>query len=122
MAGTGAAQAVPAAQVIVTIIPIVGIVMGAVVIFFYLFWRHRQVIEQIKAGVYKKPSFDLYAFSLLSGFLLAGTGLMLSLLFLAVGGIGYPLLGGLIPFGLGSSLIGFYFIAKPGKNKIERES
>ena len=31
-----------AAQVIVTVIPIVGIAMGSTVIFFYLLWNHRQ--------------------------------------------------------------------------------
>ena len=40
MLGTSTASAVPAAQVIIAIIPIVGIVMGSVVIFFYLLWHH----------------------------------------------------------------------------------
>jgi hypothetical protein len=113
MIGLGAANAVPAAQVIIAIIPIVGIVMGAVVIFFYLLWRHREIVRQIETGVYKRPSFDLYLFCILAGFLLTGSGLVLSLLFLLVEGISYTLLGGLIPFALGISLVAFYFVTKP---------
>ena len=38
----------PATQVIIAIIPIVGIVIGGVVVFFYLLWRHREISLQIK--------------------------------------------------------------------------
>lgn len=119
MIGTGAANAVPAAQILIAVIPIVGIVLGAVVIFFYLLWRHRQIVRQIQSGIYKKPVFNLLLFSLLAGFLLAGTGLTLFLLFIFLEGVSYALLGGLIPFALGGSLIAFYFIARPNKKSIE---
>ncbi len=112
MSGFGAADAVPAAQVILAVIPIVGIVMGAVVIFFYLLWRHRQIVRQIERGIYTRPVFDLYLFSVLAGFLLTGSGLVLSLLFLVIEGISYTLLGGLIPFALGISLLAFYFATR----------
>ena len=59
-----------AAQVIIAVIPIVGIVMGSVVVFFSLLWYHRRWILLIKAGQYKKPFFDLLTFSLLTGLLL----------------------------------------------------
>ena len=36
-----------AAQVIVAIIPIVGIVMASVVAFFYLLWGHREKVRLI---------------------------------------------------------------------------
>ncbi len=119
MSGSGA---VPAAQVIIAIVPIVGIVLGSVVIFFYLLLRNRQITRQIEAGSYKKPAFDLYVFSLLCGFLLAGVGLVLSILFLALEGLSYSLLGGLIPFALGASLLGFYFVARPDKKFLESRS
>lgn len=115
MVGIGAANAVPAAQILISVIPIIGIVMGAVVIFFYLLWRHRQIVRQIQAGIYTKPVFDLLLFSLLAGFLLAGTGLTLSLLFIFLEGVSYALLGGLIPLSAGGSLIAFYFLARPNK-------
>ncbi|MDE6349372.1 MAG: hypothetical protein K2K67_00005, partial [Treponemataceae bacterium] len=42
----------PAAQVIIAIIPIVGIVIGGTVVFFSLLWRHGEKKLQIKAGTY----------------------------------------------------------------------
>jgi hypothetical protein len=115
MLNVGAASAVPAAQIIIAIIPIVGIVMGAVVVFFYLLWRHRQIVRQIEAGSYVRPIFDLYLFSVLVGFLLTGVGLVLTLLILFVEGVSYTLMGGLIPFALGGSMLGFYFTTRPDK-------
>ncbi len=119
MSGSGAVQA---AQVIIAIVPIVGIVAGSVVVFLYLLLRNRQITRQIEAGNYKRPVFDLYVFSLLCGFLLAGVGLVLSVLFLALEGPSYSLLGGLIPFALGASLLGFYFVARPDKKTLESGS
>jgi len=63
MVGIGTANAVPAAQIVIAVIPIVGIVMGAVVVFFYLLWRHRQIVRQIQAGIYKKPVLICYCFA-----------------------------------------------------------
>lgn len=105
-----------AAQIILSVVPIVGIVMGTVVIFFYLLWRHREIVRQIERGIYKKAVFDLYVFCLLTGFLLTGTGLSLTILFISVQGITYSLLGGLIPLSLGLSLLAFYFVTRPAKN------
>jgi hypothetical protein len=104
-----------AAQVIVTIIPIVGIVMGAVVIFFYLLWTHKERMTLIEKGLYQPRKIDLYAFCLLAGLLLLAVGLVLSVLFVAIDGLGYSLLGGLIPLSLGVSFIVFYGLGKYGK-------
>jgi hypothetical protein len=122
MEALGAAGAVPAAQVIVAIIPIVGIVMGAVVVFFFILWRHREIVRQIEAGVYRRPVFDIHLFSLLAGFLLAGTGLGLTLLFLFIEGVTYSLIGGVIPLALGAGLLGFYFTSRADKKKVDRSN
>ena len=119
MAYTGTAGAVPAAQIIIAIIPIVGIVMGSVVVFFYLLWRHKQIVRQIETGTYKRPVFDIYMFSLLTGFLLTGLGAVLSVLFLFIEGVSYTLLGGLIPFALGVSLLAFFFTTRHYRKNIE---
>ncbi len=119
MIESGSTQIAAAAQVIIAIVPIVGIVMGSVLIFFYLLWRHRQIVRLITIGEYKRQVFDLYLFSLLAGFLLAGTGLVLSILFISIEGLSYVLLGGLIPFALGCSLIAFYFVTRPDSKRVE---
>ena len=61
---------VPAAQIIITVIPIVGIVMVSVLIFFYLLWRNKQIILQIQTNTYIPSKFNLGMFCLISGILL----------------------------------------------------
>ena len=48
----------PAVQIIISLIPIVGIVMGCVVVFFYLFWNHKQKMLMITKGIIEKKPFD----------------------------------------------------------------
>jgi hypothetical protein len=104
-----------AAQVIIAIIPIVGIVMGAVVVFFYLLWNHRRRVLLIKAGHYGRPDFDLLSFSLLGGLLLGSVGLALTV-FLAIAiGAGFGLLGGIIPLSVGIGLLVYYGIKRGDK-------
>jgi hypothetical protein len=101
-----------AAQVIIAIIPIVGIVMGSVVVFFYLLWNHRRKTLLIKAGHYSKPDFDLLSFSLLAGLLLGSVGLALTI-FLAIAlGVNFGLLGGIIPLAIGIGLLVYYGIKR----------
>jgi hypothetical protein len=99
-----------AAQVIVSIIPIVGIVMGAVVIFFYLLWSYKRTSLLIKAGLYQKNDFDLLSFSLLAGILLFCVGLTLTVFLAIFNGSGYGLMGGLIPLSIGFGLLVYYGI------------
>ena len=101
-----------AAQVIIAIIPIVGIVMSAVVIFFYLLWYHRRRVLLIQAGHYNRPAFDLLSFSLLAGLLLTCVGIALTILLIIVEGAGYGLLGGIIPLSMGIGLLAYYGIKR----------
>jgi len=103
------------AQVIIAIIPIVGIFMGSVVIFFYLLWNHRRRVMLIKAGHYAKPEFNLLSFSLLAGLLLSVVGLALTVFLAIVVGANYGLLGGLIPLSIGTGLLIFYGIKRGEK-------
>lgn len=98
----------PAAQVIISVIPIVGIVIGGVIVFFFLLWRHHEIKLQLKTGAYKARTFDLKTFSLLTGILLAGTGFVLTLFFAFINGRSLSLLGGLIPCVIGICLLIFY--------------
>jgi len=101
-----------AAQVIIAIIPIVGIVMGSVVVFFYLLWNHRQRTLIIKAGQYNRPDFDLLSFSLLTGLLLSSVGITVTVLLAVIEGGSYGLLGGLIPLSMGVGLLAFFGIKR----------
>ena len=104
-----------AAQVIIAIIPIVGIVMGAVVVFFYLLWNHRRRALLIKAGHYSRPGFDLLSFSLLAGLLLGSVGITLTVFLAMVAGLTYGLLGGIIPLSIGVGLLAYYGIKRGDK-------
>jgi hypothetical protein len=97
----------PAAQVIISIIPIAGIVIGGIVVFFYLLWRHREISLQIKTGVAPKR-LNLKLFALLIGILLVCVGAVLTVLFFLLAGISYTVLGGLIPLALGIGFLVFY--------------
>jgi len=101
-----------AAQTIIAIIPIVGIFMGSVVVFFYLLWQHRRKVLLIKAGQYLKPSFDLMSFSLLTGLLLLSVGLSLTVFLALMDNTGYGLLGGIIPLSMGIGLLAYYLIKR----------
>ncbi len=103
---------IPAAQVIVSIIPIAGIVIGGIVIFFYLLWRNAQITLLIKTGKYEPLQFNFRLFFLLTGILLIGIGITLSIFFIVLDGFSYNLLGGVIPLVVGFCLITFYKIYK----------
>jgi hypothetical protein len=101
-----------AAEIIIALIPITGIVMGAVVVFFYLMWNHRHKSLLIKMGQWKEKTFDLLTFSLLGGLLLGAVGLCLTVFLAVVGGRNYGLLGGIIPLSSGIALLAFFFIKR----------
>jgi hypothetical protein len=104
-----------AAQVLIAIIPSVGIVMGSVVIFFYLLWNHRRRMLLIKAGHFNRPDFDLLSFSLLAGLLLGSVGITLTVFLAIIQGATYGLLGGIIPLSIGVGLLIYYGIKRGDK-------
>jgi RsiW-degrading membrane proteinase PrsW (M82 family) len=99
-----------ASQVIISIVPIVGIVMGSVVVFFYVLWGHRERMLMIERGLYEPKPFQLEVFSLLAGILLSAVGAVLTLVFALVVPASYALLGGLVPLSLGLGLLAFFLL------------
>ncbi|MDR3325427.1 MAG: hypothetical protein LBS82_05545 [Spirochaetaceae bacterium] len=98
------------AEVIVAIIPIVGIVMGAVVVFFHLLWSHRRKMLLIQTKQFQSQDFDLEAFSLFAGLLLAVVGICLTVFLAIFTRSGMTLLGGIIPLSCGCALLLFFII------------
>ena len=98
----------PAAQVIISLIPIVGICIGGVVIFFALLWIHHETKQRIKSGEKTQSNFNYKAATLLCGLLLTGIGFMLTVFFALFDDISPALLGGLIPLTIGICLLLFY--------------
>ena len=110
----------PAAQVIISLIPIVGITIGGIVIFFALLWVHHETKQKINSGEKIRANFNYRAATLLSGLLLTGIGFMLTVFFALFVGVSPSLLGGLIPFTIGICLLLFYRLNnwnnEPGKS------
>jgi hypothetical protein len=86
--------------------------MGAVVVFFYLLWNHRQKMLLIKTGNYLRPGFDLLSFSLLTGLLLTSVGITLTVFFAVGWDFSYALLGGIIPLSIGIGLLIYFGIKR----------
>lgn len=108
-----------AAQVIVSVIPIVGIVMGCLVILFYLLWDYKYKVFLVEKGLRKDKPFDFIAFCLLSGLILFTLGLCLVIVFLVIDGFSHSILGGLIPAAVGISLLLFVRISGSMKSRDE---
>ncbi|MFP3958644.1 MAG: DUF6249 domain-containing protein [Spirochaetaceae bacterium] len=101
-----------AAQVLITVIPIVGIIAGAAIAFFYLLWNHKRKLKLIEQGITPQSELDLDGFSLLTGLLATTVGAALTIFYLLVEKISYALLGGLIPLAVGVGLLLFYRIRR----------
>ncbi|TVR60063.1 MAG: hypothetical protein EA426_05415 [Spirochaetaceae bacterium] len=101
-----------AAHVVIAVIPIVGIVMGSTIIFFYLLWQHREKIKMIERGIRPSAVFDLEVFSLLTGLLAGILGILLTVFFIASPAGPFAVLGGLIPLGVGVALLTFFMIRR----------
>ncbi len=99
-----------AAQVLISLIPIVGIVFAGTVIFFALLWHHRENSLKIRQGQSTPREYNLKASSLFIGLCLIAVGLVLTVMFALLQGLSYILLGGLIPLAIGIVCIIFYKI------------
>ena len=106
----------PAAQVLLSLIPIIGIVVMGILLFFAFLWHHKENKLRMIQHTYKQPKINFEVFSLLAGLCLSGAGLVLTIIFLLMQGLSYSLLGGLIPLALGIMLIVFYKLNPGFKN------
>ena len=101
-----------AADILLSLVPIIGIVFGTTLLFFYFYWQHQQKKELIKHDQYIPYSSDRWrTVSLLMGCLSGVIGVAISILFLLLDGLSYALFGGLIPFATGMGFLFFYFLS-----------
>lgn len=102
---------VPAAQIILSLFPIIGVVMATFLLFFYILWHHKQKVLLIREGVYSRSKLDFLNICLLSGILLSVVGAVLTAFFIFIRRLDYTLLLALLPFSIGISLLIYYKIA-----------
>ena len=110
---------VPAAQVIMSLFPIIGVIMATFLLFFYILWHHKQTVLLIKTGMYKPSKMDFLNICLLSGILLLVLGLALTIFFISIERRDYTLLLGLLPFSIGLSLLIYYKLSDKTKKTEE---
>lgn len=96
------------AEILIAVLPIVGIFIAGVVVFFYLLWRHHEIKLQIKTGTYITPVRNFAALSLFCGITLTFVGLILTVMFGFLDRLSYSMLGGLLPLSIGLSCLIFY--------------
>ncbi|MCH5294426.1 MAG: hypothetical protein J1F14_00785 [Treponema sp.] len=108
-----------AAQIIVSIIPIVGIACGSVLLFFALLWHHKETKQRINSGAPAPAKFNFKPFCLLTGLTLIGVGLVLSIMLFLLEGVCWALLGGLLPLAIGVAVCIFYKINPDFKKENE---
>jgi hypothetical protein len=98
-------------KILLAVVPIVGIVVGGIVIFYFLLWRYRLNAELIKLGNYENTFWKhIRIFSLLVGSISASIGLPMTILFLLVDGVSYSVLGGVIPLFSGIGFLVFFYV------------
>ncbi len=118
----GNEHVVPAAQVIMSLFPIIGVVMATFLLFFYILWHHKQTVMLIRQGGYAPSKLDFLNICLLSGILLSVLGIALTVFFIIIKRRDHTLLIGLLPFSIGLSLLIYYKIASKNREKKEEEN
>ncbi len=101
------------AQILLALVPLTGIIFGAVILFFFLYWHYKIKKELIRTNQYRSTTGKNFrSFTLLLGCLSAFVGLPMTILFSAINGLSYVLLGGLIPLFAGIGLLIFYSMTR----------
>jgi hypothetical protein len=110
-----------ASEVILSLVPLTGVVFGCVLLFFFFLWQYRLRRELIRSGQYR-PMFmaNIRTLTLLIGIMGAASGLPMTILFLSIEGVSYALLGGLLPLCAGIGFLVFYALTIHSERDKER--
>ncbi|MFW6365054.1 MAG: hypothetical protein ACOC2H_01115 [Spirochaetota bacterium] len=100
-----------AVQIMVMVIPIVGILMGGAVIILFIIFSYRQRMAMIERNMIQKTPLDLREASLFTGSVLSLLGASMTVFFLIKDGFSYPLLSGIVPFAIGAGLLLYCVVA-----------
>lgn len=105
----------PAAQILFSIVPIVGIVLGTTLLFFISYWFYKVRVKMLEQGYQPKISESLLnRLVLLIGLLSCFVGAPLTIIFILIDGLSYSILGGIIPFVSGIAFITYFKVMRNG--------
>ncbi len=97
----------PVAQIIISLIPITGIIFAFLLVFFAILYHHHENKLRILKNSYTPKTFNLKVFCQLTGLCLTFVGFVLSIMFFFITGISWGLLAGLLPLAVGLALLIF---------------
>lgn len=101
-----------AADVLISLVPLAGVILGSTLLFFFILWQYKLRKELIRTNQYKPLLGErIRLLSLLVGLLATFVGIPMTILFLAIDGVSYPILGGLLPMASGMGLIVFHYLS-----------
>lgn len=111
-----------AAQILLALVPVIAIVFGSALLFFFVLWNYKLKRELIKSGQYTHTTVqNLRMLSLLMGIMSTAVGFPMTILFSIIEGINYMLLGGVIPMFVGIGLLVFYIFSRKSEAAIPKK-
>ncbi len=94
------------AEILLSLVPIISIIFGCTILFFFFLWQYRIKKELIKANIYENYFLkNIKFFLLLVGLLSSMVGFPMTMIILYIQGISYALLGGTIPLFTGLAFV-----------------
>lgn len=100
-----------ASQIILAVVPIVGVLFGGFLFFSLFYFYHKQKTLMIEKGIYRPVHFNWSLIFIVTGFIIGMSGMAITVVFLINGATGYELLGGGIPLAIGFSIVLSYFLS-----------
>lgn len=100
-----------ASQIILSIVPIIGVLFGSFLFFSLFYFYHKQKMLLIEKGLYKPVRLNWNLIFIVTGFIISFSGAMITLVFIINKNFGYELLGGVIPLGVGLAIILAYLVS-----------
>lgn len=100
-----------AAQIILAIVPIVGILFGAFLFFSLFYFYHKQKLLLIEKEHYQPFQFNWNMIFIVGGAIMTFIGIVMVVVFVLSGAIRYELLGAGIPLAIGLALIVSYLVS-----------
>ena len=112
--GEFARRMVPGAQILISVLPMVAIIVLGIVAFFYMKWEHQKrmlIIEKGGTPPPKRFNEKLLLIGLLSLFI----GIGLTIFFILQIGVSNALLGGIVPLAAGLGIFTYFMILRVRK-------
>jgi hypothetical protein len=100
---------VGSAQVLIALIPLIGVIVFGVLAFFFMLWDHQKQMLLIERGERARPR-NFNEKLLLLGIVSFFIGIGLSIFFTLQSGLSDSLLGGIIPVMTGLGIIVYYIV------------